>query len=129
MTTAGDYTASSPFGFQFTQEFTRKRRKRIVDPYDPDNTVFGDWSDTDDITVPGGIASLSSTEIDDAVRSEAVSTASFVCDDPNVDVQRGDRIIAADGRAWLVIGYPTTDRNVFTGWRPTLVANLQEVTG
>ena len=77
----------------------------------------------------GALASLTSVEQEDAVRSEVLSTARFVSDSPNVDVRRGDRLLASDGRKWNVVGYPTRDMNAFTGWQPTLVAALQEVVG
>jgi hypothetical protein len=44
--------------------------------------------------VDGALASLTSTEQDDAVRSEVLSTAQFVSDNPNLDVRRGDRLLS-----------------------------------
>ena len=130
MSTAIDYVQqNSTFSLQYTSRFTRQRRKQVVDPYDPDSSTLGDWTDTDDIQVDGALASLTSTEQDNAARSEVLSTAKFVSDNPNIDVRRGDRLLASDGRKWNVVGYTTRDRNPFTGWQPTLVAALQEVVG
>ena len=130
MSTAADYVEqNSTFSLQYTSRFIRQRRKQVVDPYDPDSVTLGDWTETDDIQVDGALASLTSIEQDDAVRSEVLSTARFVSDSPNVDVRRGDRLLASDGRKWNVVGYPTRDMNAFTGWQPTLVAALQEVVG
>jgi phosphatidylserine decarboxylase len=130
MSTAIDYVQqNSTFSLRYTEQFTRQRRKQVVDPYDPDSSTLGDWTDTDDLQVNGALASLTSTEQDDAVRSEVLSTAQFVSDIPDLDVRRGDRLLASDGRKWNVVGYPTRDMNAFTGWQPTLVAALQEVVG
>jgi hypothetical protein len=130
MSTAADYVEqNSTFSLQHTEQFTRQRRKLIVDPYDPDSSTLGDWTDTDDIQVNGALASLTSVEQDDAMRSEVLSTAQFVSDIPNLDVRRGDRLLASDGRKWNVVGYPTHDVNAFTGWQPTLVCNIEEVIG
>lgn len=130
MSTAIDYVKQNPtFSLQYTSRFTRQRRKQVVDPYDPDTATLGDWTDTDDIQVDGALASLTSTEQDDAVRSEVLSTAEFVTDDTHADIKRGDRIVSADGRKWTVQGFPAHDRNPFTGWQPTLVAALQEAVG
>lgn len=81
------------------------------------------------MTVYGTLASKASIEQPDPVRDEAISTAELILDDQDSDVQRGDRIKAADGRVWDVQGYPHDDRNPFTGWQPTLVCDLQEVMG
>ena len=130
MSTAADYVKqNSTFSLRYTGQFTRQRRKQVVDPYDPDSSTLGDWTDTDDIQVDGALASLTSVEQDDAVRSEVLSTAQFVSDNPTLDVKRGDRLLSSDGRKWNVVGYPTRDVNAFTGWQPTLVAALQEVVG
>lgn len=130
MSTAIDYVQQdSMFSLRYTEQFTRQRRKQVVDPYDPDSSTLGDWADTDDLQVNGVLASLTSAEQVDAVRSEVLSTAQFVSDSPDLDVRRGDRLLASDGRKWNVVGYPTRDVNAFTGWQPTLVAELQEVVG
>ena len=130
MSTAIDYVKQhSTFSLRYTGQFTRQRRKQVVDPYDPDSSTLGDWTDTDDLKVNGALASLTSTEQDDAVRSEVLSTAQFVSDNPTLDVKRGDRLLSSDGRKWNVVGYPTRDMNAFTGWQPTIVCNLEEVVG
>lgn len=129
MGTAADYTGGSPDGMGHRQAYTRLRRGTVPDPYDPDHLVPGGWDHADARTIYGTLASKSSIDQPDPVRSEVISTAELILDDPDCDVQRGDRIKADDGRIWDVQGYPHADRNPFTGWRPTLVCDLQEVIG
>ncbi|WEV68721.1 hypothetical protein OZX73_05365 [Bifidobacterium sp. ESL0775] len=128
---AQDFIASDPNNFAFgaQQTFTRLRRTQVKDPYDPDHTTLSGWEKADQEKIVGMLSSKSSVEQDDATRSEVISTAQFVSDDPAIDIQRGDRLQTSDGRIWNVVGYPTCDQNVFTGWQPTLVASLEEVIG
>lgn len=129
MGTAADYTGGHPDGMPHRQAYTRMRRRTIPDPYDPEHLVPGGWDQADTMTVHGTLASKASIEQPDPVRDEAISTAELILDDPDADVQRGDRVKADDGRVWDVQGYPHADRNPFTGWQPTLVCDLQEVIG
>ena len=127
--TAAEYIQGSDGLMACSQTYERLRRPSVPDHYDPDSTVQGGWDQAVTITVHGALASKSSLEQPDPVRSEAISTAILILDDPDADVRRGDRIKAAYGRLWDVQGYPHADINPFTGWRPTLVCDLQEVTG
>jgi hypothetical protein len=128
---ARDFVVGDPnnYSFQAAQPFCRLRRKTVPDPYDPEHVVAGGWQDAEKTEILGVMASRTSVEQPDATRSEVVSTAQFVSADPDADIRRGDRIRDRDGRTWTVSGYPTRDRNPFTGWRPTVVANLEEVIG
>lgn len=127
--TAAEYIQGSTGLMACSQTYERLRRPSVPDPYDPDNTVPGGWDQAVTITVHGALASKSSMEQPDPVRSEAISAAVLILDKLDADVRRGDRIKTADGRLWDVQGYPHADTNPFTGWRPTLVCDLQEVTG
>ncbi|QHJ77024.1 MAG: hypothetical protein [Caudoviricetes sp.] len=127
--TAADYIQGRAGLMACSQTYERLRRPSVPDPYNPDSTVPGGWDQAVSITVHGVLASKSSLEQPDPVRSEAISTAVLILDDPDADMRRGDRIKAADGRLWDVQGYPHADINPFTGWRPTLACDLQEVTG
>lgn len=126
--TAGDFLAGGG-GFHMTHldTFTRRRAATKTDPYDADS-VIEDWEHPDEIEVRGFLSSGMSSEQPDAVRSELVTTAQLIIPDPDADVQRGDLIVGSAGK-WLVQGFPERDMNPFTGWHPTLVVNLQEVTG
>ena len=114
--------------FEHTSEFVRERATLVVDPYDPDAPGVPSWDAPDTLTVDGYLASQSSTEQSDPVRSQLVTTKQLVLDDPDVDVRRGDRIRQGDN-LWTVTGIPEADVNPFTGWQPTRVCNLEEVTG
>lgn len=127
MANALDFIQGNEFGFQHTMEFVRQRAKVIVDPYDPDSAVE-DWSNPDEIILSGYFASGSSTEQTDDVREQVATTKQLVIDDPAADVRRGDRIKLGE-RIWTVEGFPEDDMNPFTGWRPTLVANISEWVG
>lgn len=127
MVTALDFIQGSEFAFEHTTEFVRQRAKLIVDPYDPDSAVE-DWGSPDEITLTGYFASSSSTEQTDEVREQVVTAKQLVIDDPAADVRRGDRIKLGE-RVWSVEGFPEDDMNPFTGWRPTLVARLEEWRG
>ena len=113
----------------FASTVRRTRPARVTDPYNPARKI-DDWSRPDVSELSGFIASSSSVELPDGAREEATSTAVLTCA-PGSDVERGDRIetVPADGRVWIVTGFPSRDRSPFTGWRPTLEASLEEVVG
>jgi hypothetical protein len=110
--------------FDFTTTFTRQRASQKVDPYNPDE-VTSDWGNPDEVEVSGYWASQSSLEQSDAVRSQIVTTKQLVLDDPDADIQLGDRIKTAAGDVYRVTGIPEADVNPFTGWQPTRVVNLE----
>lgn len=118
------------FGFGHPTELLRIRPGRMPDPYNPDSTIE-DPDNPDILPVRGGFASSSSVEQDGEAREQVVSAVRLILADPLADVRRGDEITTdpADGRRWRVRGFPASDQNVFTGWRPTLVCELEEVTG
>lgn len=127
MGTALDYLNGGTFGFSATSEFIRQRAVLIADPYNPDSLVE-DWEAPNEITLAGYFASASSAEQAGEVREQVVTTKRLVIDNPAADVRRGDRIKQGD-RVWTVTGFPEDDKSPFTGWQPTLVANLEEVQG
>lgn len=108
----------------------RDRRKPIKDPYNPDSTVPGKWSDrVDTIELPGAfIASSSSVGTASATRSQILTAKSLYLTDTTADVQAGDRI--QDGTAiYEIEAVPTSDRNPFTGWQPVQEIPLKAVAG
>lgn len=113
--------------FNVTQTFTCKRAGLKPDPYNPDRMVE-DWTNPQIGTVEGYIASGASALQGDPVRERVQSDAQLVIDDPGADVKIRDLIELGD-RSWRVSGFPTMDINPFTGWQPTLVANLEEQRG
>lgn len=132
MSTFAELAAAPPDGampLPAAAALARLRARSGTDPYNPGRTVE-DWSDPERIEIRGFVSSSSSTETPDAAREEAVSTAVLTCA-PGTDVRRGDRIEAVppDGRTWRVTGFPARDASPFTGWAPTLEADLEEVVG
>ena len=129
MTTAADLMGDNPFfDPDAVTGFVRLRPKRIVDPYDPESTVVGSWADADRLELRAFFASQQGVAQSDPVRAQIITTKQLIVDDPDADVQVGDRITQGD-KMWTVTGFPTNDRNPFTGWQPTLVAQLEEVRG
>lgn len=57
-----------------------------------------------------------------------MSDKQLIVPDPDIDIKVHDRIII-NGDTWRVTGIPASDRNPYTGWRPTLVADLEQVAG
>lgn len=110
------------------EQFTRLRAYRESDPYNPDSTVEN-WARVDEITVRGAWASSSSSLGFDAVRSQLTTSKQITIFDPAADVLVGDRIRSADGHTFKITGRPESDINPWTGWRPTLVVSVEEVTG
>lgn len=132
MSTFADMAAAASGGamaMPFAPNVARLRAGQKADPYNPDRTV-DDWDDPERIEFPGFISSSTSTETGDAAREETVSAAVLTCE-PGTDVQKGDRIesVPSDGRLWRVTGFPSQDTSPFTGWQPTLEAELEEVVG
>ena len=79
----------------------------------------------------GFLASSSSTRTAQQVGTETTSMAVLTVLDPTLDLQVGDTVEAlpADGRRWIVDGFPARDISPFSGWQPTLEATLREIRG
>lgn len=109
---------------------TRIRAGVKPDPYNPQATGV-DWEHPDTIILDGFIASSSSMQTADRLDMTVESSATLTCPDPEADIKVGDIVHPFDdpSRRWRVIGIPSNDRNPFTGWRPTLEAQLREVQG
>lgn len=131
MSTFADLASAAPGAMPMpaAAALARLRAGRKPDPYNPERLV-DDWGSPERLEFAGFIASSSSTETGDAAREETVSAAVLTCA-PGTDVQKGDRIetVPSDGRLWRVAGFPSSDASPFTGWRPTLEADLEEVVG
>lgn len=130
MTSFADMVSPGDLSMPAARTVARLRPARKADPYNPDRTVE-DPSSTDRLELRGFIASSSSTETPDGAREETVSSAVLTVADPGADVRRGDIVetVPPDGRRWRVTGFPSSDESPFTGWRPTLEAQLEEVVG
>lgn len=127
MTAAADWiTGGGMPGMGHLDTFTIRRARLVADPYNPDRTV--DSGEYDEHAAQAYLSSASSLELAGEVRCQADSTAQLIIPDPSADVRRGDLVVAG-GHTWTVTGFPAADTNPFTGWRPTLVASLEEVTG
>lgn len=126
MSTFAEVVSAS--GFIGTVRRTRAGRK--PDPYNPDRTLE-DWGNPDSIELPGFVSTAPAPESADGAREQVDSSATLTCPDPDADIRRGDAVerVPADGRKWRVVGFPSSDRSPFTGWRPTLTATLEEVVG
>lgn len=83
------------------------------------------------VTFNGFLASSSSTRIAQQAGTETTSVAVLTVLDPTLDLQVGDTVVAlpADGRRWVVDGFPAHDVSPFSGWQPTLEATLREIRG
>lgn len=109
---------------------TRIRAGVKPDPYNPQATA-ADWEHPNTIELVGFIASSSSVQTADRLDTTVESSATLTCPDPEADIRVGDIVHPSDdpSRRWRVVGIPSNDRNPFTGWRPTLEAQLREVQG
>lgn len=110
--------------------FVRLRAGKVTNPYNPD--VGGsDWTHPEELAVEGFLSSSSSATRTSDLDRRVSSTAVLTIPDPDSDIKVGDRIRPepADGRMWTVSGIPARDRNPFTGWRPTMEVQLEEVVG
>lgn len=112
----------APF-MPYAQTYRVRRPAEKPDPYNPDATVET-WDETTTRKITGFISLNSSTENEDGNRAGTTDTATFTIADPDADIQRGDMIIDAQGRKWLVQGHPSRDQSPFTGWHPSTVAQL-----
>ena len=114
--------------FPFGQQVVRERRKRIPDPYNPDETTDGPWDDPDELEIPGAfVASSSSADVASATRSQVLTAKSLYCE-PTADVLVGDRI-RAGAAVYQVDAKPEADTNPFTNWQPVQEIPLEEVSG
>jgi hypothetical protein len=114
---------------QHLESFTRLRAQLVPDPYNTDALVE-DWKlPTVDIELRGAWSSTGSSVGADPVREHTSTSKQLVIFDPDADVRNGDRIRDAGGSIFTVNGRPDRDQNPFTGWRPTLVINVEEGTG
>lgn len=128
MTLADYIAAGSGFGFEHPETVTRLRARDITDRYST-KPIAADWSNPHSITIPNAhISTSGSTPADGTQRRQVTENAQLVVADPAVDVRLGDRIQRGTD-LWEVVGFPQTDSSPFTGWQPTLVADLEEVHG
>ena len=88
-----------------------------------------DWANARRFVVRGCSLQPSTTEtsFDGARRDPSESTATLICP-YGADVSKGDRVIDADGRSWLVDGVPMGVRSP-TGMASNLKVTLREWRG
>ena len=114
--------------FDYGEEFVRQRAGKILDPYS-DEEIGEDWGNPDEETLDGAyFSSQSSTDSDGEARRQTSTGKQLIIPDPDADVRRGDRI-RQGSRIWAVVGFPENDVNPFTGWRPTLVIDVEDHVG
>ncbi|QAB18788.1 hypothetical protein Leucomu_13495 [Leucobacter muris] len=124
-------TTGAPMVFEHGETVYRLRPKMVWDRYSK-TYIPGDWSDPDELELPGAFIAQSSTAIvTGAARTQVLESKSLYLTDPDADVQVGDRIRQGPtGPApFLVDGAPAADTNPFTGWRPVREIPLEAVTG
>lgn len=129
MSTALDWIGGeSGRGFEHGEEFVRLRAVLVRDPYSG-KEIGADWSRPDEADLVGAyFSSQGSTDGDDPVRRQTSTRLQLIIPDPGADVRRGDRIRRGD-RTWSVVGFPEADTNPWTGWRPSLVVDLEDYQG
>lgn len=109
----------------------RLRAQDAPDPYNPGDTIAGDWDDPDTLPIAGAFVAQSSTSLSgDAARTQALESKSLYCE-ANADVQLGDRIRDGENGApiYPVDGIPAADMNPFTGWQPVREVPLRRAVG
>lgn len=106
--------------FPFGTTLFRLRAELIEDPYS-DEMVPGDWSNPDELEIPGAfIAQTSTSMIGGVTREQALESKSLFCDG-GLDIRKGDRIRNGPEGAeiYTIAGIPPeADVNPFTGWSP-----------
>lgn len=105
----------------------RQRRRRVEDPYNPDRTTPAAWEDDPEtLTIAGAFVSTSSSSsTPDATRGLVTTLRSLYCQDPAVDVRKGDRIVHAGGVGY-VRAIPVADVHPISGWTPVVEIRLYE---
>lgn len=128
---SGVFQPDGSFPMPSASAWVRLRAARAApNPYNP-AAPGSDWSAPETLPFQGFLAASSSTVTVSALDRTVTSRAVMTIADPDADIRVGDRIRADpdDGRLWAVTGIPSNDANPFTGWRPTLEIDLEEVRG
>jgi hypothetical protein len=118
---------TTPLLFPFGQTVQRDRRVPVLDTYSQ-QMVPGDWSSVTTITIPSAfVASSSSSAVQSATRTQALTAKSLYCA-PTADVLVGDRIRFGTSTMY-VHAKPEADINPFTNWQPVMEIPLEEASG
>lgn len=121
--------ADTPFPMGHLTHMVRQRATPIQDAGGP--AYDEDWTHPELLEFDGYLASQSSTETTASTNPRdqgTLTSRQLIIPDPTTDIREHDRIII-QGDTWTVTGIPTRDINPFTGWQPTLVANLEHPQG
>jgi hypothetical protein len=111
----------------YAQAVVRLRRPDVRDPYSEDVRP-GEWRDATERRVPGAIIAPSqSVAVQDAIRTQTVTTLSVFCP-PGVDIAPGDRVRDAVG-IWEVESVGVEWVNPYTGSRRGIEYRLTKVVG
>lgn len=132
MTSALDWITDGGGAFPMpgATRFKRLRAKPSTpSPYNPERLSPSEGYD--ELEFHGALASSSSRRVPEGLDTGVESVAYLTVNDPGIDIQVNDTIIPVpdDGRRWTVTGFPSSDPNAFTGWRPTREIQLGEWKG
>ena len=114
--------------FDYGQTVVRERAKPILDPYSQEQ-IGEDWANPDKLTLDDAfVSSSTSTANTGEIREQVVTSKSLYLEEPDADVQLGDRI-RTPGHLYVIEVLPEADVNPFTGWQPVREVPLVEDTG
>ncbi|GAA2812815.1 hypothetical protein [Saccharopolyspora taberi] len=107
---------------RFANPITVTVRRLAVD-------AFGDEAVAATFAVPGcGLAQQSADETPGDFRQEATTRLRLLAP-AEADVRAGDEIVLPTGERYRIKGAPSAPLSPFTGWRPGVVADMEEVKG
>lgn len=114
--------------FDYGQEVVRERATPVLDPYSG-KQIGEDWSNPDTLTLDdASVSSSTSSASTDPVREQVITSKSLYLDDPDADVQKGDRI-RTPSHVYVIEVLPEADVNPWTNWQPVREIPLVEITG
>lgn len=94
-----------------------------------ESDAFGEETVRAVFTVPGCALAQQSTGETPGDRRNEVTTRLRLLAPASADLHAGDEIELPEGRRFRLRGDPAAPRSPFTGWRPGLVIDIDEVRG